>query len=354
MRLVDCETFTVKVPSKVYVCCCRESEVPAVDEVHSAPQVIIKLRSEENIIGLGEVRRFVSEDEVRSCVKPILGKSLSDLNIQDLSIDPKVKPAVEMALLDLIGKTFKVPVYQLFGGAFRRKIPLSYCIPIKKPDEAAKEALKAVNKGYKLIKVKAWEPSEDIKRVKAIVESIGDDVPIRIDANEGWRRLSTARKMAEKFRRYNIESFEDPISKWNLDQYAMLRKLIDIPIMLHLSSVREVIDAVKREACDYMNLPARYMGLFEFRRAATVAEAAGIPIECGVGIDLAIAEAAALHLCAATANATLPSDLIGNYIREDDLAREPLLIKEGFMKVPEKPGLGVELDEEALQNYLIK
>ncbi|MCD6529304.1 mandelate racemase/muconate lactonizing enzyme family protein [Candidatus Bathyarchaeota archaeon] len=354
MKIAGFETFTVKVPSKVYVCCCRENEVPSVDEVHGAPQVILKLRSEDGLVGLGEVRRFVSENDVKKGVKPILRKNLSEINLQDLNIDLKIKPAVEMALLDLIGKTFKVPVYRLFGGAFRRKIPLSYCIPIKKAKEAAKEALEAVNKGYKLIKVKAWEPSEDIKRVKAIVEAIGDDFPIRVDANEGWRRLSTARKMAEKFKRYNIESFEDPIPKWNLDQYTTLRKLIDIPIMLHLSSVKEVVNAVKREACDYLNLPARYMGLFEFRRAAAVAEAADIPIECGVGIDLAIAEAAALHLCAATANATLPSDLIGNYIREDDLAEAPLPIRDGFMEVPEKPGLGVELDEEALQKYLIK
>jgi len=87
---------------------------------------------------------------------------------------------------------------------------------------------------------------------------------------------------------------------------------------------------------------------------AEVADAAGIPVWHGSEVDLGILDAASLHGCAAARNCILPSDIIGTLVREDDLILEPLSFCGGFARVPQGPGLGVTLDEAALEHYTIE
>ncbi|MBM3459970.1 MAG: hypothetical protein FJX77_15725 [Armatimonadetes bacterium] len=86
---------------------------------------------------------------------------------------------------------------------------------------------------------------------------------------------------------------------------------------------------------------------------AWLAEQAGIRVWHGSGVDLGIRDMAYVHASFAAANCTLPGDMVGNYLREDDLIREPIPIRDGYVDLPERPGLGVELDREALQRYQI-
>jgi len=101
---------------------------------------------------------------------------------------------------------------------------------------------------------------------------------------------------------------------------------------------------------DYFNFNC---GIANFVRMADVADAAGIPCWHGSEIDLGILEASYLHACAAARNCTLRSDILGELVREDDLIRAPLEIKDGRFRVPQKPGLGVELDLDALEKYRV-
>jgi muconate cycloisomerase len=115
-------------------------------------------------------------------------------------------------------------------------------------------------------------------------------------------------------------------------------------------NIHEMVAAIKLETVDYFNLGG---GLADFVRMADIADAAGIPVWHGTEIDLGILDASCVHACAAAPACTLPSDIVGNYLRQDDLIREPLVFDQGYALVQSGSGLGVELDEEALSRYSI-
>ncbi len=359
MTKINCiETFTVKVPGKEYV---YHGDI----EISMFPHVILKVSTDEDIIGLGEAHAWpyleLPEGELRIMCDYLIGKDPLEINLQTICkiIEARTGlraysgPAFEMALHDIVGKLRDVPVWKLFGGRFRDKVPVSYCMGDKPAEEAAKEAEEAVKRGFKAIKMKGWNAEEDVVRIKAVAEAAGPEVGIRIDANTGWERPSVVVKLAKQIENYNIESFESPIPQWNLDAYALLRQQINIPIMLHLSAPFEVVNAVKKEACDYINF-GELASFYEVRTAAAIAETAGIPMELGSGYDSAIGDSATAHIAAATRNVTLPCDLIGNFLHEDDLVVEPIKIRDGYIEVSEKPGLGIELDEKAIEKYTVR
>jgi L-alanine-DL-glutamate epimerase-like enolase superfamily enzyme len=222
----------------------------------------------------------------------------------------------------------------------------------KSAEDAAKEAEEAAKRGFKAIKMKGWNAEKDVERIKAVAEAAGPDVQVRIDANTGWARPSDVVKLARQLEGYSIESFESPMPQWNLDAYAMVRQQIDIPIMLHLSQPFEVINAIKKEACDCINF-GEVASFRLVRIAAAIAETASIPMELGSGYDFGIGDSATAHIAAATRNVTLPCDLIGNFLHNDDLIVEPITVKDGCIELSEKPGLGIELDEEAVEKYAV-
>jgi muconate cycloisomerase len=136
--------------------------------------------------------------------------------------------------------------------------------------------------------------------------------------------------------------------KWNLDWYRLFREKTTIPVALHLSSPQDVINAIKVEACDYMNLGG---SMVNFVKTAAIAEAAGIPVWHGSGVDLGVLEASYVHASSVAPNCVLKADVFGRLIREHDLLATPLDISDGQATVPTAPGLGVALDEDAVERY---
>jgi muconate cycloisomerase len=121
-------------------------------------------------------------------------------------------------------------------------------------------------------------------------------------------------------------------------------------LALHLSHAEDVIAAIQKDCIDCFNLGG---SMVEFVRMAGIAEAAGKPVWHGSGVDLGILDMAYVHACAAAKNCTMASDIIGNFLREDDLIVEPLRFADGYALVPQTPGLGVVLDEEAVKKYSV-
>lgn len=133
---------------------------------------------------------------------------------------------------------------------------------------------------------------------------------------------------------------------------------IDPEIALHVAlpyielgqMIQDVVRAIQLEAVDYFNFNC---GIANFVRMADIAEAAGIPCWHGSEVDLGILEAAYLHACAAARNCILRSDVFGELVRENDLIENGLEIRKGRARVPQIPGLGVELDHKALERYRV-
>lgn len=365
MKITRLETFTVVVPLHEG----SWHSTPEIsiendnwEHVHwpERPIVLLRLHTDEGLIGLGEVPRGVSAETVERAAAFVVGRDLWSFNLQELPLetmwfrDPAVYEGCEMALFDLMGKALGVPVYRLFGGKFRDYVPVSRCSGRMTPADAARTAREAVEQGYQVLKMKATVEDPIMERLEAVRAAVGDNLRVNIDPNQRFYqpyRLFDLVERMERLQIRNVECFESPFNQRNLDWYALARQKLTIPIALHLESPADVFEAVKHEACDWLNLGGPLVNVYKL---AGMAEAAGVPTWHGSGVSLGISEAAFTHVCAACRSMTLTSDICGETLRVNDLIREPLQIAQGHVRVPEEPGLGVELDMEAVERYGVR
>ena len=373
MRISEVQYWKVRVPMLPDTVNSPEWGVAGFDEV---PKYILRIRTDEGLEGIGETSRGEREEDVARWAAHLVGLDPLALNWQDLQApgggfrlvgqdsaqypprpheprfawDP-VYDAVEMAIYDLVGKALGVPVCQLLGGAWRDRVLVDYWCGRMSPEDCARTARLAAEAGFQGLKMKCALEDPMLERVRAIAEAAGPHFRITIDPNERFYRPAEALRLARALEGYNVEVFEDPFPTWNLDWYVLFRQKASIPVALHLQDPRAVIAAIKREAADYFNLGGP---MAQFVKTAAIADAAGTPCWHGSGVDLGIRDASYVHACAAARSCTLASDIIGNFLREDDLIAEPLVVEAGQILVPSGPGLGVTLDWAALEHYRVR
>ena len=135
-----------------------------------------------------------------------------------------------------------------------------------------------------------------------------------------------------------------------MQDYRRLKEETSIIIAPHLQKPQQVIETVHLEAVDGINVAPSDWGFLDMAR---IAEAGGIPVWQASNVDLGLFDVFRMHASAAAPNCTLGSDLCGNFVHEHSLLAEPL-IQQGYAMVPDKPGLGVELDEEAVEKYTVR
>lgn len=358
MKITKIETFRVRVP--LHPVSWHSANIEGWSGAWwDLPIVLLRMTADSGLSGLGEAPKGVAESTVRQYAPLFTGQDPFDLNWQHLPIGDiwgqasGAYQAYEMALYDLVGKALELPVCQLLGGAYRDRVRGSLCSGQMWPDDAARRARLAVELGIDVLKMKAAVGDPVVERFSAINKAVGTAVKVTVDAVQRLQHPTHVLGIARGLEPYldNIECFEDPVARSNLDWYVLLREKLDFPLALHLSSHQDVINAVKREACDYLNLGR---SLNSFKQSTAIAGAAGMPVWHGSGVGLGISEASYLHACAAAKAATLSSDIVGELIRVDDLVVRPLEFDDGYFKVPQEPGLGVELDEEALERFGIR
>lgn len=324
------------------------------------PIVLLKLHTDEGLVGLGEVEKGIPEADVRRAATIFEGRDLWSFNLQELPLEMiwttnlSIYAGYEMALFDLVGKALNVPAYRLLGGGkFRDRIPVSRCSGRMTPADAAATAKACVEQGYSVLKMKATADDPLADRLEAIQDAVGDRLKVVVDPNERFGHPARLFAIVDELRNRgitNVQCFESPFDQRNLDWYVLTRQKIMTPVVIQTGGLSEVKEAVKREACDWLNLGGTMVSIY---KQAAVAEAAGIPAWHGSGVDLGVAEAAHAHVCAASRAITLTSDICGETLRVDDLITEPLHIVDGYVSVPEGPGLGVTLDEDAVARYRV-
>ncbi len=353
MKITHVEAFTVQVPSKPVSWHSPEFGPTGWDV---ASLVVFKLHTDAGIYGLGEVARGISVDRALTYSKGFIGLDPLAINLQDLPIGdyfdraPGIYQAYEMAIFDLVGKIKQLPAYQLLGGAYRDRVLVSLCSGQMTPKDAAAKAKEAADEGYSYLKMKATETDPVVERLAAIHKAVGTQIKVVIDPMQRLFRPSVLDALCRGLEPYydNVQCFEDPFTKVNLEWYRLMRAKIHFPLALHLGDGRDVIEAVKAEACDYLNLGN---GMVNFSKTTAIAEMAGIPVWHGSGVGLGISEASILHAAAAAKACTLSSDVVGEKIGSNDLITEPIRFVDGHALVPQGPGLGVELDMDAVEKY---
>lgn len=280
---------------------------------------------------------------------------------------PYAKAALDIACHDLAGKALGLPVWKLLGGMHRDRIEVAHSLGIMSIERCVAEAAEAVAEGIRTIKCKTGlDPARDVELVRQLRESIGDDVKIRVDANEGYPTVWAAVETTKQQEQYGIFLCEQPVA--GTRALAEVARRIETPIMADESAwtatdILELADA--RAAATFSCYVTKPGGLWRARQQAELAATLGFTSDIGGSIELGIGNAANLHLGAALEIAVLPSvcpvtkptgtngpNIAGVYYL-DDIVTEPFAFEDGHLRVPSGPGLGVEVDTEKVARYAI-
>ncbi|MBI4552353.1 MAG: hypothetical protein HY710_08825, partial [Candidatus Latescibacteria bacterium] len=261
--------------------------------------------------------------------------------------------AFEMAVCDLVGRVRQVPVHTLLGGAVRSRVRADYWIGHQTPEDGKKSIERALKQGFKGVKIKCRAQEPMYERLKAMRDVAGPEFKVTVDPNERFYTAEQAIDLARQFEPLdNVEVFEDPIPKSDIEGYEKIHAAIKFPLAMHLGDGPGVIRAVRaaggKGVVDCVNLGG---SLFGFLRNTAVAAAAGLPCWHGSGNDLGISDTSFVHAAAAAPNCTMASDFVGSWTRADDLIVDPIPFVDGFVPTPMKPGLGCELDYKAMERY---
>jgi L-alanine-DL-glutamate epimerase-like enolase superfamily enzyme len=259
------------------------------------------------------------------------------------------KSAVDMALYDIMGKVLGVPAAKLLGGVYRDRVDLSWVVGMQDLEGSVEEARSALAEGYRTIKLKVGvSPDVDVKLVSAVRDSLGDNVPIRLDANQGYD-FKTAYEVFSKMEHLGLESIEQPVERWDIAGMAELRRRLKTPIMADesVSTPHDAALLTENRAADCVNIKVgKVGGLSEAKKIASILEAAGLSATAGSNLEVGIGSAASIHFVAATRVVDMPNDLlIGGPLHEYDLIKGGFAVENGQVLCPSAPGLGIEADE---------
>ena len=251
--------------------------------------------------------------------------------------------ALDIALYDLKAKRAGLPLAKLLG-SYRdsvRTYNTSGGFLNASIDEVKERASQSLAEGIGGIKIKVGLPdsAEDLRRVAAVREHIGLDVPLMVDANQQWDR-ATALRMGRKLEQFDLVWIEEPLDAYDAEGHAALALALDTPIATGemLASVAEHERLIATRAFDIIQPDApRVGGITQFLRLATLADQAGL--------DLAPHFAMEIHLHLAAAYPREP--WVEHFDWLDPLFNERLETREGRMIVPDRPGLGVTFSDQA-------
>lgn len=259
--------------------------------------------------------------------------------------------AIDVARLDLEAQRAGVPVVQLFSADPARAVSVNAVIGQGSPDDVATYAREAVAAGYGVLKVKvgAADLDHDVA-VVAAVRAACPDARIRLDANGAWD-LATAERALTRLAPHGIELIEQPTPPAEVRALTRLRSLALIPIAADEALQHPGVDAVLDvHGADFLVLKPMVLG--GLRRAYAIAQqglARGARPVVTTTFDSSIGTAAALHLAAALPTWNMAHGLSTGAHLAADIVREPLLPQRGMLRIPDAPGLGVTLDDAALE-----
>ena len=318
---------------------------------------VMRMSLSDGTVGLGECYRSHDWRVIEGVARRLIGQDIEQLCPQRLPIAHcREADGFECAIWDAKAKVLGVRLVDLLGGPVRDKVRVGAWSGHRTLEEIGPLAGAFAEKGYDCIKFKC-DLADDVSGWCREIASAAPGMSVILDPNERWQRPYEARsRLAELAEIGNVLCLEDPIPRWMLDDYAALRQFSAVPIVLHVSlpyiqhgqRISDAIRAIRLQAVDGFNFNG---GIADFQRLDHVAVAAQLPCWHGSEIDLGVMEAMYIHCCAAAESCTWPSDIFGRSIRTHDLLTQPLRIEPPYAVLPEGPGLGVELDHAALDEF---
>lgn len=321
------------------------------------PKLILELELSNGVVGLGEFYRGHSWDTIEAVSRRLLGMKLVEIPLQKIPVARcREHDGFELAIWDARAKSHDLPLCDLLGGAVRQRIKVGAWSGHRKIDEIPDIAADFAEQGYDCWKFKC-DLEDDVVAWCEGVLSGAPGMSVILDPNERWERTAdTTARLRELTKIGNLLCVEDPLPRWMLSEYRHLRQLglaavalhVSLPYIEHGQRVHDAVRALQEHAVDVFNFNG---GLAEFAQLASIAHAANIPCWHGSEVDLGILEAMYVHQAASAKSCTWPSDIFGRMVREHDLLKTRLNFSPPYVDLPDGPGIGVELDQTALEKY---
>lgn len=348
LTITQVDLHKVVVPMKPDIM--ADPELAESSRFDDVPKMVMKIHTDSGITGIGETQRGENWEGAERNAEFLKGKAVFDFNLTKLDLpDPAGYAAFEMALYDIVGKAVGWPVYRLLGGLAQPKVLVGYWCGRKTPEGMKRVAERAKAGNFKNIKMKAKQGDPVVAAIEMIAK-VAPGITVILDPNTRYNSLKDFLEVALKLEKIgNMLVYEDPFDKTDYAGYRKLRSQVKTLVALHLGDTKAMIKGICEQACSAFNT-AQNPSMASFLSNCYLAQVEGMPVWHGSGNDLGIIDAAYTHSCAAAPNCTLPSDILG-FLREDDLVVTPIEIKDSYAIVPNRPGLGVELDEDAAKKY---
>lgn len=323
-------------------------------EFADQPKWIIEIVLRNGLTGIGETYRSASEERIGEAMQKLAGMDILNMNWRSLPIgDQRIYEAFETAILDLAGKMLGAPIVQLLGGAVRAEVDCNGWTGRRTPEDAAQKAFEAMQKGHKVFKFKCSDEDPVRLWTTEIRKRCGDGIKIILDPNQRWNDVDTTLRLMEGVDNGIMLGLEDPIRHGDVEGYKFLKGELETDLYRHISlpytqDIKDIITFVRADATDGYNFNG---GAYNCLLLAEIAQLEGKACWRGSEVDLGISETMGLHIAAASASCTIPSDIFGELVRENDLLVKGIEFRDGAAVVPVGHGLGVELDRAALERY---
>lgn len=338
---------------------------------------IVQVFTDEGLVGIGEcspMHATLLAAFVDTVLKPrVLGLDPRDVDVvwsamfyapYKLGVQGAHLEAisgVDIACWDILGKAANVPIWRLLGGRYRERVTMYKSIGggmNVTPGEMAARVEQALREGFRAIKIRMdWgparqdvDPAKDFAMFRACKQLTGDDVPLSFDPNNGYS-VSTAIRQGRRFEELGIYHYEEPVAQYDYAGIAQVADALDVPVAAgeHEYTRWQFRDLIEQAKVDIIQPDiVKSGGITETRRIAVLGDTYNKPF-VPHQTQPTIGAAANLHLIASLVNANRPQEFTGVNPRLDSLFRNPLQFANGQITVPTAPGLGLELDEAALQ-----
>ncbi|CAN7388577.1 hypothetical protein LJR225_002447 [Phenylobacterium sp. LjRoot225] len=348
--------------------------------------VLVRVRTDDGLVGYGEATplpdwggdfgRRAGEtmasvvSMVETVLQPrLLGRDPTAVTAVRQAMDEVLvggnyaKCAVDIAVHDIWGKAVGLPLYRLLGGACRQSVPVAHMIGLMDDAQALAEAVGAAEDGLKALQIKGGvDADRDVRLVRELRKTLGPNINLRLDANQGYREPKTAVRVVAELAQAGADCVEQPTV--GLRAMAEVTGSTFLPVIADEScwDVHDALDVWSARGADGLSIYlAKAGGFVGARKVAAVAEAGNLPCDVNGSIESAVGNAANIHFALASPAVTLASVIpisapagahpykIGGAYFLDDICAEPFAVQDGALLPLEAPGLGVTVDEAKLE-----
>ena len=334
----------------------------ALRSVSSVEDVIVEIHTDTGAVGYGEAppTGAITGDTTGAILgaiqdhiaKTIIGRDVDELepllqSIQKCIVgNSSAKAAVDMAVWDLYGQLYHIPVYKLLGGG-RKKIVTDITISVNDPETMASDALKALDRGYDCLKMKVGvNPALDVTRLKAVRDAVGKEIVIRIDANQAWQPKEAVRILNQMQEQgLDIELVEQPVAAHDFEGLKYVTEHSYVPVLADeaVFSPENAMTIMKMGAADLINIKLmKTGGISGALEICELAEKGGVECMLGCMLENSVSVTAACHLAAATRIITR-IDLDAPFLTKSASPPTSAVFSDGSIRLSDTPGIGIEI-----------